>query len=199
MVVPVASSARTSRIVSVDAWRFVALALMLLDHVCLWVGGLDLVRLSLGRLAMPIFFVLGGMLVRRLSWRLVGIGVLGVVLPVFVPWVDSPNVLLWYALGAVLLVVARWGELHPLWLVLPALVMHANGFDVDAGTGYQPHALWALMAVGAAAGPGVLPGLRVPGWCLWLARRPLSFYVGHLLVLQVVALVVSGRFLGGGV
>lgn len=97
-----------SRLVGLDRLRGLAIACMIVDHVAL-LGGLQLVRVTVGRLALPIFFVLAGALVRRLTWRHGAIFAVGLVLPVAVPWIDSPNVLTLYAVGAVVLVAgARW-------------------------------------------------------------------------------------------
>jgi uncharacterized membrane protein YeiB len=160
---------------------------MIGDHVC------DLAfhdrpwavayRFTLGRAAMPLFFLLSGALVRRLSWRHGGVVLVGLVLPVLVPWIDAPNVLVWYGLGAVLLVLWRvrgW----PVWLLLlPALVLYANGWTTAVGSSYQPWALVGLMAVGQAVGRDWWSRRRIPALLAPLGRFPLSVYVGHLLVL----------------
>lgn len=181
------------RRVELDRLRGLAILLMVGDHLAL-VWSFEAYRLTLGRLAMPLFFVVAGHLAgRRLSSRhLLAVGV-GLVLPVVVPWVDSPNVLVWFGVGAgILYVFERRG--WPTWLlVLPALIFAANGWSLLSGRSYDPLALLALMVVGRGLAPTLLvAGRRLPCWVGALGRRPLTWYVGHVLALQVV-LVAVGR------
>jgi hypothetical protein len=185
------TAVQVGRSAAVDAVRGLAVLLMVGDHLCatlapgsVWAG---VYRLTLGRLAMPLFFLLSGSLVRRLSWRHAGVLAVGLVLPVLAPWVDAPNVLVWYAAGAALLVLfARQG--WPLWLLLlPALVLYANGWTTALGTSYQPWALFALMAVGQLVGRQAWARMPSPGPLRLLGRWPLSVYVGHVLALTVIA------------
>jgi len=166
---------------------------MIFDHlVIVFIGSGSPLRWTLGRLAMPLFFLLGGWLFRRLSWRHGLILCTGILLPAVVPWVDSPNVLVWFALGAVLLWSAD--SLWARWLTLAvALALSANFPDQTIGTSYTPVMLLSLMLVGALlrhyhGGRVVAWGDRLPRWFGPLGRWPLSVYVGHLLVLRLVQL-----------
>ena len=166
---------------------------MVIDHTCFIVGGLDAVRLGVGRLAMPIFFILAGHLVRRLTIRHAAIAALGVALPVAVPWVDNPNVLLWYALGAVVVVTsARVHRAAPALLALAAVTFTAN-FPWTVGTGFVPTLLLALMVAGHYMPRSwmIEAGRRLPRWMAVPGRFPVSFYVCHLLVLQSIVLLVG--------
>jgi hypothetical protein len=171
---------------ALDRLRGLAVLLMVADHLALS-AGLDVVRLTAGRLAVPLFFVLAGHLASRLSWRhgrLIGLGLL---LPAFAPWVDSPNVLLY--LGVFLPAVA-WAGRHrwllPLAVVL-ALTLAANGYAGPVGTGYAPSALLALCCVGALLPRSAFAAAgRLPVVLAWPGRHALSLYVGHVLALTVL-------------
>ncbi len=165
-----------------DALRGLAVLAMLVDHLALLVGA-DLARLTVGRLAMPLFFIVGGHLAGRLSPRLLLAAGLGLALPTVAPWIDSPNVLLLYAAGAVLLALGC----PPVLLVAVALTGYANGWTAALHGAYEPAALLALMGVGqllprsAFAGADRLPSLlRVAG------RYPLTIYAGHVLALTAL-------------
>lgn len=171
---------------ALDKLRGLAVALMVLDHLALFLEVLP-VRLTLGRLAMPLFFLVAGHLAYRLSRRHGLALVLGLALPWIAPWVDSPNVLLWWAVFSAVLVGARYLSWSPVFYVAAALTFAANGWFYDLGTSYEPYALLGLMALGQ-----LLPRSsfafadRLPGVFASIGRRPLTWYVGHVLVLVVV-------------
>jgi hypothetical protein len=191
--VSVDSGVRT-RLVELDRLRGLAILLMIADHVAI-VAGTPIVRVTAGRLAVPIFFVVAGHLAgSRLSWRHLQVGALGLVLPLVVGFVDSPNVLLWWALGCVVLYV--WQRLSwPVWgLIVAALTLGANGWVIPAGShSYNPLDLLGLMALGRGMGPELFVfGRRLAAWMGALGRAPIRWYVGHVLLVQL-ALVVLGR------
>lgn len=183
--------AGVGRSVGVDRLRGLAVLAMVVDHVALFVGAEPL-RWTVGRVAVPVFFVLGGCLVRRLTWRHAWVFVLGLVLPVLAPWVDSPNVLCWYALGAVLVWGVRSWAAGPAVALVVLVTALANGVG-SVGAGYPPAALWALMCFGALVPLGRLAALgeRLPGWLGLPGRFPLTVYAGH-----VLALTALGALLG---
>jgi len=175
-----------SRLVELDRLRGLAIALMVADHLAAWVG-LPVVELTVGRLAMPLFFVIAGHLVHRLSRRHAYVLLIGVALPFVVPWVDSPNVLVWFVVGAALLRFCDRFGVPSWWLIVLGLVLAANRWAVPVGFSYDPFAVVALMALGRGLEVGVFAGgARLPAWLGALGRRPLTWYVGHLLVLQLV-------------
>lgn len=189
---PGSVSPAVSRAAGLDRLRGLAVLCMVVDHVALFVA-FDVARYTVGRLALPLFFVLGGALVTRLTWRHGWVALLGLGLPLVAGWIDSPNVLLLYAVGAALVVLAR--RLGPFGSLLGLLVMltvQANGAGV-VGTGYAPAALWALMFVGAWLPRELLLvlGGRLPGWLAVPGRYPLSIYVGHVLALTAVASLLA--------
>lgn len=187
-----ASPVVSGRVGAVDRVRGLAIACMVVDHLCLIFSGPELLRWTVGRLAMPLFFVLSGYLLRRLSWRHAGIGAVGLVLPAAVVWVDRPNVLVWYAVGAVVLTLLRWAEVSPVVLVVVVLTVMANHGGSRLGSSYEPGALLALMALGQmlkkrAQDPERVFawGSRLPVFLEGVGRRPLAFYLGHVLVLDL--------------
>lgn len=198
---PRLSDARALRSRGLDALRGLAVVFMVADHLALFAGA-PLVRVTVGRLAMPLFFVLAGHLATRLSWRVARLGLLGVLLPLAAPWVDSPNVLLWLAYGAVALALARRAHLPPALLVGAQLAVFANPgvFHpyADLGTGYPPAALLGLMALGAMLHRDQLTGLadRLPARLVpplsWAGRHALGLYVGHVLLLTVCGPLLLG-------
>lgn len=182
----------TGRATQLDRLRGLAIACMIVDHVSRALG-VEPPRLTIGRLAVPVFFVLSGHLARRVTWRHAVIGAVGLLLPAFVPWIDNPNVLFLYVLGAVGLVVARrvgvWG---PALLGVAMVTVLANGWG-SYGTGYPLPALAALMVAGHYMPRTWLVGAgeRLPAFLAVAGRRPVSWYVGHLLVLVYVFGVVK--------
>lgn len=182
------------RLPGLDAARGLAIGLMAVDHLCVVFAGPMWVRLTIGRLALPIFFVLAGYLARRVSARTVAIGATGVLLPLAVPWIDAPNVLVYWAVGAcVIAVCRRWPA--ALWMIIvAALTWGANGFRTfpDGVLSYEPLLLLGMMAAGALAGRSVWTWAdRLPRWLCWPGRHAIWVYVGHLLLLQG-ALAVMG-------
>lgn len=198
---PVDESSRAARTLALDAIRGLAIGSMVVDHLALVGGGPYWLRLTVGRVAMPLFFLLSGHLVRRFKPRHLETVAIGLVLPLIVPWIDSPNVLVWYGVGAAVVVLCR--RFGVLWLpVLLGLAWSAN-----FGRPSPLHVVWGqdaydgLFLVGLMCLGALLPrsafawGGRLPfGRPLAaLGRYPLAFYVGHLLILQgLVMIFVKG-------
>ncbi|WP_457204114.1 TraX family protein [Nocardioides sp. HB32] len=179
------------RIFGYDAFRGLAMLAMLVDHLCLVFSGPYAVRMTVGRLAMPMFFLLAGHLARRVRWRHGGIFLIGCALPVLVPWIDSPNVLVWWAVGVLLLAAARWAEVPAWLLVVVALAASANGW-VDTDGTYDARCLWGLMALGAMLPASAFTWAgRAPRWVAALGCWPITFYVGHLLLLEALIQAAS--------
>jgi surface polysaccharide O-acyltransferase-like enzyme len=167
--------------------RGLAVLLMIGDHVARLLPYGEVYRLSLGRLAMPLFFLVAGSLVTRVRWRHLWVALLGLLLPLVVPWLDWPNVLTWWAVGCVVIVVLRGGGV-PVWLLAAvALVRMGNGWGVQVGNSYDPAALVGLMALGSMVGPVAFAwGNKLPAWSGFIGRHPLGWYVGHAVALQLV-------------
>lgn len=186
----------SGRSVALDVFRGLAILAMMSDHLAIVAGGPDWVRFTVGRLALPMFFVLAGHLASRPRWRHAGIVVVGLLLPLVVPWIDSPNVLVLWGVGLVSLRVLLWLHLPPWLLAVIALTVAANGWALAPG-GYEVTSLVGLMGVGAMLPRSVFAWAGSgPEWVGALGRHPVWWYVGHLLVLQGVVLLIVA--LGGG-
>lgn len=172
---------------ALDRVRGLALVLMLVDHVAWVAGDASGIRMTMGRLAMPLFFLLAGHLFTRLRRRHAVALAIGLFLPAVVPWIDSPNVLVLFAVGCGLLALAnRWP-----WLLVAvpvvALTLAANRWVLAPG-GYEPLAVIALMFLGARLPRSAFGwGERLPARLGQLGRWPLTFYVAHLLVLHALS------------
>lgn len=183
---------QAARSYSLDAFRGLAILAMVVDHLTVVFSGPHVLRLTVGRLAVPAFFILAGHLAGRLRWRHAWVAGVGLVLPLLVPWIDSPNVLLYWALGSCALVVLRWAEIPSWVLCVVALTLAANSWGVSPGNGYEWSALLGLMGLGAVVPRTAFAFAgRAPGWVAAVGRRPLTWYVGHLLVLQAVILMAT--------
>lgn len=194
--VPANPGRPAERFAAIDRLRGLAILLMIGDHVSIFTG-LEWYRDTAGRVAMPLFFVLSGYLVTRFTIRHALVGLSGFVLAAAVPWVDSPNVLVWYCAGAALL-ACSWVR-QPLVLAGVAvfgLMLAANGYAELYLTGYNPFALLGIMAVGALLrtlpdGRTLWsPARRLPAFLGLLGRYPLSWYLGHVVFLDFVVMVL---------
>lgn len=164
---------------ALDRLRGVAIVLMVTDHLLELTHSGDFLRLTLTRFSMPLFFLISGHLLRRFSKRTVGIGFIGIVLPLVIPWIDAPNVLLMYALGAFLL--TRFSALP---VAVVGLTIAANHFDL-IGNAYGFGAILAIMALGKMTPRSTFDWAnKLPNVLTVIGRYPLSVYVGHLLILQ---------------
>lgn len=185
-VEPEPEPVESARSTTLDHLRAIAIALMILDHVLIVTGHENsLWRLTLTRLSMPLFFLVSGHLLRRRNWFRLGVVVaIGVALPEVVPWLDAPNVLIWYAVGAVLLTRA------PRWfcaaVIAAALALAANDYPSVSPSGYAPEGLLALMALGRLVPRRSIPDLPLPRRLAVAGRYPLSTFVGHIAVLEAL-------------
>ena len=188
-------SRRAARLYYLDAFRGLAILAMMVDHAALLFNGPGWLRLTVGRLAMPMFFALAGTLAGRVTGRHAAVAATGLALPLVVPWIDSPNVLVWWAVGAVALAGCRRLAVSPGVVAVVALGMGANGWLVETRS-YSGPALVGLMAVGALLPRSwyVWAG-RAPRWVAAMGRAPIRWYVGHVLVFTFLAglVVLHGR------
>lgn len=167
-----------------DALRGVAVLLMVADHLILVLEAEPLLRWGPTRVAMPIFMLLAGQLVRRFSLRLAWVALIGLALPWFIPWTERPSILLLYAVGAsVVLVLRRVSWVGGLVVLAACLSALANGLD---GPGYAALAVVGLVVLGSMMPRSWFSDLggHCPGWCAPFGRFPLSVYVGHLALLR---------------
>ena len=202
----------TARDVFLDQLRGLAVVLMIIDHV-LAVGtaavlarGLPVsivviddarfFRLTITRLALPLFMVVSGYLLadrdrpsRRRQGQLLAAAVVAQILFAPLPGLSDVDVLV-----VVFVVQLAWPVLRASPVVFAALGMVAavNVATLPFGwTGYSPALVAALMCLGALAartkdrGAERARRMPLPKWLAAVGRRPLTAYVGHLAVIWV--------------
>lgn len=162
---------------------------MVADHVALFAGS-DAVRLTVGRVALPLFVLLLGHLAVRVTSRLLLLVPYGLVVGAAAPWSGASTLFVQLALvGLVVVLVKRRPALTAvLWaLLLLALMRSANGFH-DPDLGYDTWALLGLGAAGALIPRLVLTsaGRRLPLPFEVVGRYPLTAYAGHVGVLTLL-------------
>lgn len=177
-----AATAR-SRDRHLDALRGLAVVCMVIDHAALMLAGPVELRWTVGRVAMPLFFLLGGHLTRRLGRRHLEVLAVGLVLGQLAPWTGAGWLLGTFVLGAALVALGRRVRpvLHvSLFVCLAALANPVPQF----APGYDTWALLALMLAGALL-PRTSLGWarRLPRPLAVVGRYPLSMYAGHALLL----------------
>lgn len=174
------------RISGIDKARGLAILLMVLDHVLELTNTGYPIRVTVTRASMPLFFIVSGFLARKPNMRTAQIGILGFFLPVVIPWIDSPNVLCWYALGVSVCYFAR--RYHFTYLVIAfTLTLGANNWlGYSGGNSYNPFGLIALMALGQILTADSFNVFRrLPRLTELVGKYPLRVYLGHLLILQL--------------
>ena len=172
---------------ALDNLRGLAIFLMIFDHVLLVFHGPFVIRHTLTRAAMPLFFVIGGHLIKQVSWRIAGIGVVGILIPIAIPFIDNPNVLFWYAAFAGPIVLAKRYPISLPIIVAVALTVAANGYVKLVGNSYDPLSLFSLMCLGAMIPRAYFSfGTCIPGWIGTVGRFPLRAYVLHLFLLEAL-------------
>lgn len=180
---------RTSKTITwqIDALRGFAILLMILDHSLMVTEQATPIRYTFTRLAMPLFFIIGGALSHRVNVkRLIPVLAVGVVLQLIDPRFQS----LWLFIGYILgIVVVRYANKY-LALVVCATIS-ANNFGTFI-PGYDLTMLIALVVVGSMIGKDtfVSIGNRFPKWLAPLGRYPLTIYAVHILLLIGYAKVV---------
>lgn len=193
---------RRTRDTVIDKARGLAILLMIVDHVCIVANHGYWLRHTITRLAMPLFFVISGHLVKRISWRTFAIGIVGLAIPQLVYFSGNINVLTWYSVGAIVVYFARKYPPALYGVTWITLTISANFYfsgQWSGPTSYWSPALIALMTLGATVPRDIfhqIPFWRLPEWVSKIGKYPLSIYVGHLLILQCIAqpLIMNGYY-----
>lgn len=189
----------------VDSVRGLAIVLMVLDHVLVQVDPHSSLRAgapwSITRLSLPLFMLAAGQVWRPSSpWhlnrvKLLGVGLvevlllqlLGMQLPgiVLIIWM----VFLWLDLFAAVLDRIRYACIEAwFWPLGVGGLLQALYVPVD-WAGYQPGLVLLWWALGFAAFEASWTDALDFRALRWIGRYPLTWYVGHLVV---IALVVAG-------
>lgn len=180
-----------TRISGIDRARGFAIILMMFQHFLLLYHGPNAWESTGGRLVAPIFLIVGGSLVTRMSIRHIHVFILGIFLTIAVPWAGNPSILIYYVISAFIIWGIRRVNFALLWIpVFISLALYANGIWVTPNGQYSPMAALALMCIGSLIGRTIIGNLGglLPKW-EWLAfigRHPLAFYAGHLMLLEAL-------------
>lgn len=186
----------STRSTAIDALRGFAILVMILDHIILTMGVGEPLRFTLTRIAMPLFMIIGGTLTTRANpARLALVLAVGAALQAIAPAYGALPLLAGYATGILIVAgIRRWGT--DTWTA-PALAglltITANGWTAIPGS-YDLAAVAALVLLGTLIPRHTLTrlGRPLPRWMASLGRYPLTLYVGHILVLVVIAGVSLG-------
>lgn len=194
---------------AVDRLRGLAIALMVLDHTLLCAIGVwgvservegiaSLVRITLTRLALPLFMVLSGWLLARKDLALrryfqvlaVGLASTAVAAAFALP-IATPDVLIVWC------VVMTGSALIRRFPVQAVAVGVVQSFTWPwPWDGYQPGVVLALVAAGVLAKHSnsrfYVIGDRLPRLLEVVGRHPLGWYFWHLVALGCVTVVVVG-------
>lgn len=189
-VVPPA--ARRNREVWIDALRGAAIGLMVLDHLLVQVAPTSVVRVTVTRLSLPLFMFAAAAVWRRRpgARRLVQLGAAAVCEALlFVPLgMRQPGIVAVFLGLTVAGVFTAAGARPLLWGTLGLVQALYVPVPWD---GYQPGLLvawWCLGRLGAqeARPIGERVSLLAP-----IGRRPLLWYVGHLVVIAGAVYVTA--------
>ena len=174
---------QVARIWQIDALRGFALLVMILDHAILTAGWDDSPLRLLTRIAMPLFFIIAGNLVRRFHWtRMAAILVVGYALNAIAPMFGSFELFSGLIIGCA--IVAFCKSVGARFIALTILMtMTANFYVWQAG--YLFWMLPAFIIIGALLPRDTLVnfGSKFPRWIAPLGEWPLTLYVAHILLL----------------
>lgn len=174
----------SKRCVGIDRLRGVAISLMILDHLFIITHAPTFTRLTITRLAMPLFFLISGHLAKRVSWRLPVIGFIGLLIPAVAIWIDSPNVLFWFAVLAPIVVLIRDNRVITSLVILFALTFSTNRYSLGIGSSYDPIGLFAIMCFGTLIKRESFNVFnRLPAFFGKIGHYPMTIYISHLVIL----------------
>jgi surface polysaccharide O-acyltransferase-like enzyme len=196
---------QTDRNRLLDRWRGLAVILMVLDHLLAAAlanqltesPAAFLTRVTLTRLAMPVFMVVSGYLAYRHApsrRRLIEVAAAALVVNLLwavLPMGAAPPDILVIWLAAIAL--RRFWVQYPVPTVVLGLVQSV-ALPFDWG-GYQPGLVVALLAVGVlAAMADAIPMVRLPDVvdrpvCA-IGRHPLGWYLVHIAVIAAITVVL---------
>lgn len=190
---PVPMVSLSGRLVVVDRLRGLAVALMVLDHVLVQLDRDSILRVTVTRPALPLFMICAAIVWKPATWRrwtvLLALALVELVL--FIPLgMGVPGIVAVFALVLVVIDAVgidrfdRWSAVFLAAGILQALYLPVGW------RGYEPGLVLAWFALGRlAAAPFLELGSRVPDGFASIGRRPLVWYVGHLVALVPVAVL----------
>lgn len=178
--------------------RGAAILLMIVDHVLVLVDPDSLARSTVTRLSMPAFAIVTGYLWRaRWTWRYAHLVAAALVAEVCgrLIGLGTPDVLLLIGAGYLALWLVEYSGLPPLVAIALAVLswqhMPVGGMP-DTWTNYHPNEVLAWMLLGRYL-LEVEHVVRLPRvrWLEAIGRRPLAWYLGHLVVLAAAVIAWS--------
>lgn len=177
----------------VDAVRGAAVVLMVVDHVLLQVDPGSWLRFTLTRAALPLFMVAAAAVWRGFSWRRLA----AVAVAAIVEWpltvalgMSAPGIVAVFLLVSCVLWSSPW-LVHRPGLLAGLGLIQALYLPVP-WAGYQPGLVAAWWALGRLAGDELRAVFEWPPsfWLMWIGRRPMRWYLGHLAAIYAVVVLV---------
>jgi uncharacterized membrane protein YcfT len=181
-----------NRLAWLDRLRGLAIALMILDHALVVTDPTHPLRLTITRLALPLFMICAGALhrpltVRRIARLAPAVAIEAVISP-HVP-LAQPGIVTVYLLAvAILAVPAINRALHIYPAPMAVLGILQSLFQPLGWPGYEPGLIIAFLCIGIASGHQFQPlAHRLLRYLEPIGRRPLTWYCGHIIVLATIA------------
>lgn len=176
----------SQRLHGLDRLRGLAIVLMVIDHLLVILDRDNLLRFTLTRAALPLFCLVAGTLFRRPGKRLIWVTAAGLFagcigLPL---GIGQPDILLLLAFGFLLL-----PYMANLFGLVVALIQ-PSAWPLQT-SGYEPGLVLSLLILGRLyVDPIRLNDVGewfLPSWVGTIGRWPLTWYLGHLACLYILA------------
>jgi hypothetical protein len=185
--------ARLLRWRALDQLRGLAIILMVLDHVLLQIEPTHSLRYTLTRLSLPLFMITAGTLYRPATPRRLARLAPAILVEATISTIvleSRPGIVTVYAIALLTTTatqhIPRLGTPRALIAIglLQTLLLPITW------TGYQPGLVLAFVNAGRLINPASLPAMSPDSRLATIGRYPMTWYVGHLLVLIAITAAI---------